>query len=416
MKAFDIAIKDLKQSFRNVSALVFMFGVPILMTTMFVFLFGGTGDSDEAFTMPIVAVQAVNLDQSEIGLGNVLTEILQGESLADLLNVKLNKDAEDARLAVDEQTANVAVIIPKDFTTALLASGDPAEVEIYSDPTLTLGPDLVTNIVNSSLDGFIENNINNQVVIEQLSISGLLADQEKIGLIVEEYRLKNAELHGEFQTVSVENTSGESQESSQIAGFIQMIMVAMMLFYAFYTGASTVQSVLTEEEKGTLPRLFTTPTPQRTILAGKFLASFLTVLIQMTVLLIFGALVFDFSWGPLVKLSLVVVSITITAASFGIFLISLLKNSKQAGVALGAGVTVTGMIGMAKVFTLSIPDPPQAVNYISRFVPQGWALEAIQTVMEGGSNQQLFLTIGVLLLWSLAFFLIGNRRFTRRYA
>ena len=40
-------------------------------------------------------------------------------------------------------------------------------------------------------------------------------------------------------------------------------MGGMMIFYAFFTGASTGQTILQEEEEGTLPRLFTTPTPQR---------------------------------------------------------------------------------------------------------------------------------------------------------
>ncbi len=33
-----------------------------------------------------------------------------------------------------------------------------------------------------------------------------------------------------------------------------------MIFYAFFTGTSTAQSILKEEEERTLPRLFTTPT------------------------------------------------------------------------------------------------------------------------------------------------------------
>ena len=43
MKAFDIAIKDVKQAFRNKTALMFMFVVPILVTGMFLFIFG-SGD------------------------------------------------------------------------------------------------------------------------------------------------------------------------------------------------------------------------------------------------------------------------------------------------------------------------------------------------------------------------------------
>ena len=36
MKILDIAIKDLKQSFRSLFALAFMFGIPLLMTLLFI--------------------------------------------------------------------------------------------------------------------------------------------------------------------------------------------------------------------------------------------------------------------------------------------------------------------------------------------------------------------------------------------
>ena len=49
-------------------------------------------------------------------------------------------------------------------------------------------------------------------------------------------------------------------------------MGGMTIFYAFFTGTSTAQTILREDEDGTLPRLFTTPTSQATVLGGKFLA------------------------------------------------------------------------------------------------------------------------------------------------
>ena len=40
MKVFDIALKDLTRSFRSTFAVVFMLGVPLLVTGMFYFMFG----------------------------------------------------------------------------------------------------------------------------------------------------------------------------------------------------------------------------------------------------------------------------------------------------------------------------------------------------------------------------------------
>jgi ABC-type transport system involved in multi-copper enzyme maturation permease subunit len=53
-----------------------------------------------------------------------------------------------------------------------------------------------------------------------------------------------------------------------------------MIFFSFFTASYAMQTILQEDEEGTLARLFTTPTPRSSILAGKFLAVFFTVIIQ----------------------------------------------------------------------------------------------------------------------------------------
>ena len=47
MKAWNVALKDLTQSFRSMFAVVFMFGIPILVTGMFYFMLGSAGEDDE---------------------------------------------------------------------------------------------------------------------------------------------------------------------------------------------------------------------------------------------------------------------------------------------------------------------------------------------------------------------------------
>ena len=47
MKAVDIALKDMRQSFRSKGAIVFMFVVPILITVLFSFMFGSIAGGDE---------------------------------------------------------------------------------------------------------------------------------------------------------------------------------------------------------------------------------------------------------------------------------------------------------------------------------------------------------------------------------
>ena len=65
-------------------------------------------------------------------------------------------------------------------------------------------------------------------------------------------------------------------------------MTGMLIFFAFFTGGSTAQTIITEDEEGTLSRLFTTPSPPATILGGKLAAVFATLMVQIVVTLVAG--------------------------------------------------------------------------------------------------------------------------------
>jgi len=189
-----------------------------------------------------------------------------------------------------------------------------------------------------------------------------------------------------------------------------------MVFYAFFTGTSTAQSILKEEEERTLPRLFTTPTRQVTILTGKLLSVFMTVCAQVVVLLIAARLIFGIQWGAFLSVALTAVGIILSASSFGIFVNSFLKNTKQAGVLFGGVLTVTGMLGMISIFAMNAPGAAQLGDTVSLLVPQGWAIRGLMQSMDGEPVSAVLFTMLALLIWSAAFFIIGVMRFNRRYA
>ena len=188
-----------------------------------------------------------------------------------------------------------------------------------------------------------------------------------------------------------------------------------MIFYAFFTGTSTAQSILKEEEERTLPRLFTTPTPQATILTGKLLSVFMTVCVQVVVLLIAARLIFGIQWGDFLSVALTAAGIIFSASSFGIFVNSFLKNTKQAGVLFGGVLTVTGMLGMISIFAMSSPGSARLGDTVSLLVPQGWAIRGLMQSMNGEPVSTVLVTALVMLAWSAAFFIIGVLRFNRRY-
>jgi ABC-2 type transport system permease protein len=193
-------------------------------------------------------------------------------------------------------------------------------------------------------------------------------------------------------------------------------MGGMMIFFVFFTTAASIETILTEEERGTLQRLFTTPTSHRAILGGKSLAGVITATIQIIVLLLFGRFIFSIDWGAILPVFLAVVGIVLAAAATGLFLVSFMQNTRQGGIIFGGVLTVAGMLGLIPVFTAGVPEQPEAVQTISLLVPQGWAMRALTETMEGGNVSDVLPFFGGLLAWALVLGAIGQYRLQKRFA
>ncbi len=430
MKIIAIALKNLWRSFRSFFALAFMFGVPILMTVMFSFLFGGIGGDDSEFTIPVTHVMLVNQDRGtdlQIGfemdkntyssMGLMLLEILQRDTYTEIMTLETAIETK-ARKMVDEQQAGLAVIIPEDFSSALLGqSNRTTQIEFYKDPELSLGPQIVQSIVMSVVDGFSSGSLTMSSVTSALQEKGVdLNYEEQMALIQDlSEEMENDPLNS-GQNLNVIPPLAEQDaknQSDSLQTILRSIMSGMMIFYAFFTGTAAAQSILQEDEKGTLPRLFISPTTTTTILNGKFLAGFTMIIVQVVVLLVFANLVFGIYWGATFPLLLASIGLVALANSFGIFIMSLVKGTKQAGIIYGAVLTFTGMLGISSVFVMGTPIE-KAFNYLPLLVPQGWAMNAFTATWKGDWPQILIHTAGMMLL-AILFFFLGNMRFKKRF-
>ena len=416
MKLLSITYKDLRRSFRSLFAIMFMFGVPLLTTALFWFMFGGAGSGDEeGFSLPPTTVQVANLDVGRLpgtgaSLGAELLGLLQSEALAPLMDVSAAPGETQARAAVAQGEAGVALVIPPDFTAAMTGSGQGAGVSLYQDPALTIGPKVVAAVVRQLVDDMAAQSISTAVTLEQLHGAGVVPDAALVDEVVA------AAQASEVPALNVLSPgSTEVAENDELGAVLSLIMGGMMVFYAFFTGASSLQTILIEEEEGTLPRLFTTPTPRPLILGGKALAVVVTLVVQVTVLLWLGNLVFGIDWGGGLPLVLAAAALVVVATATGILLISFINNRRQAGVMFGGVLTLTGMLGLVSVFAAGAPQSG-TMERASLLVPQGWAIRAFRLVEAGASYSNLAPTLGVLLLWSLVFAGIGLLRLRRRFA
>lgn len=434
MKILDIALKDLTRSFRSAFAVIFMFGVPLLVTGMFYLMFGNMAQSG-GFDLPRTTVIIANMDaggpkfqvnpknipggRKAETMGDLIVNILESDEMADLIEVSFAADSQAARASVDSQQAQVAIIIPPDFSEQFADVREgKAVIEFYQDPTLTIGPAIMRSILNRFLDSMGGVSIAVNVFMDEADPSQYALTGQVVQRYLDTSLALSDNLEGELLDVRVPagaQKSAAEESQNLLLSIVGPIMGGMMIFYAFFTGTSTAQSILKEEEERTLPRLFTTPTRQATILTGKLLSVFMTVCVQVVVLLIAARLIFGIQWGGLFSVALTAVGIIFSASSFGIFVNSFLRNTKQAGVLFGGVLTITGMVGMISIFAMGSPGAARLGDTVSLLVPQGWAIRSLMQSMNGEPVSAVLVGALAMLVWSAAFFTIGVLRFNRRY-
>ena len=426
MKILDIAFKDLTHSFRSAFAIGMMVVAPLMLTGLIYFAFGGMSSGDVSMTA--IKVGVVNADELpdnsvlNAPIGDNIRSMFFDESVKSWIEASDYADEASVRAAVDKQEIGVAVVIPQDFTRSYLSGEKNVQVLIVSDPTLSIGPAVVEDMVTMMVDGVAGGGIAIEPIMERLPANGIQPDTAQIPAWIERY----TNWYADFQRNLFHNpdkaalvmaapSAGETETADPFKQMMGLTMAGQMIFFAFFTGANSMLSILREDEEGTLARLFSTPTDRTNILAGKFLAVFITVIIQGLVMLVAGRFAFGINWGEPLAVSLALLGQVVAAAGLGVLLISFVKTTKQGGPVLGGGLTMLGMLG--GLFTANIPGGmPAGFNAIANFIPQGWVLKSWRMVLGGQSVNDLLIPFAAIVVMGIVMFAIGAMKFNKRFA
>lgn len=423
MKIIDIAIKDLMRSSRSFFLLGMTLAAPLLITILIYFAFGSFASGD--LTLQTIHIGILNQDvlpddsPMETPIGNLIRDMFFDESVQSWISAQDFSDEASARQALNQQDIGVVVVIPKTFTQDFFSGNLQAPVRVLQDPTLTIAPSVVKQMIISMLDGFAGGGIAYQTVNERINAHGGTLEPAMIMPFIEAYAnwfsaYQRALFHTPDKAVLLTKppaAQGESQNSLQT--MMGLVMAGQIIFFSFFTGAYSMNSILEEAEEGTLARLFTTPTSRTKVLMGKFLAVSLTVLLQGIILLALGALIFKIRWGNLPAVTLALIGQMFASVGLAVLLVSFIKTSKQSGPIFGGGLTMLGMVGGLFTTNIAMPD---SINRIGNLTPQGCALKAWKLSLAGQPANELALPFLVLLAMGAVMFAIGALMFRKRFA
>jgi ABC-2 type transport system permease protein len=218
-------------------------------------------------------------------------------------------------------------------------------------------------------------------------------------------------------TVNLEYPQAATVTEEDDFSMVQFSVPGFTVLFAFLVAQASARSIYDEKKTGSFRRLLAAPLSKFQLLSGKLLPNVAIVLFQ--ILIIFLASIILLPLTGVGKLSLgqhpgalVAISfcVALCSTSFGILIAAIARTEAQIGGVSALFLWLMGFLGGTMV-PLDIMNSPMLTS-ISRFIPHSYAVNAYKDVLVQGADLNAILpALGILVGFSLIFFLIGLWRF-----
>ncbi|NCF64491.1 MAG: ABC transporter permease [Chloroflexi bacterium] len=386
-RIIDLAIKDLRQITRDRKSFLYLLIMPIAFTLLFGFAFGGNSTAD-----PRLPIGLADKDSSE--LSRQLVTML---AASDVVRIAAQDTgtADLQRQVVEEEIA-AAVLIPAGFGSRLL-DGDPVPVTIVGSGQagFTVEGEVETGTArllsalqaaNLSVDTAINHNLlpsesKRQAHFAEAFIRALAAwEAPPVAIRYDESSALADEVEGVNSNYSVFAHSSP--------GMMAQFAIAGLL------GAAGI--LVVEKKTRSVQRLLTTNMSKSQILAGHFLAMFVMIFLQLTVLILFGQLFLDLPYlgQPLATLTMTVVT-ALFCASLGMLIGAVARKQEQVVVLSLVPMFVLSALGGAWV---PLEFTPQTFQRVAYMTPLAWVLDGYKDILVRGQGLEALGTAVLILL------------------
>ena len=408
-KVWGIAWKDLQLAFASRSRWLRLLGAPALA----IYLVGlGAQAAAQGFD-PAILVDVLDRDQSPasralvVGIAQAHEALIVCPAGSDLppacglSGAALTPELAQERLAGDVTAA--ILTIPERFGAAV-AQGSPAALDFTSGAGLA-----ESEIAFAAVRGVVTR-LGGPIIAAQQSVEMA----ESLG-IATDARFRSERLAqagaawGPPPPVQViAETVGPTDRGVFAAqlrenGF-RLSTTSITAMFVMISLLNIAGPLVEERTRGILRRVGMLPVRRSQLLAGRLLASFLIGLLQFAVMLAFGmALGVDFGAAPWLAL-VVAAAYVLAVAALGLALAAVARTPSQATALATVAWLVLVPLGGGWWPLLLVPDWMQTLGRLS---PVAWCLEALDAlVFYGGTWADLWLPVGVLLLFAAAFFVV----------
>jgi ABC-2 type transport system permease protein len=389
---WSIAQVELRRRLRNRSALVTAFLGPLALAVVFGVLLGGTSSLS-------ITIGVTDADQSEVTTGFVDGLLSADTSDSPVLFVMLDavsrNPLEDARLAVDRDDVDAAIVIPPGFGAAI-TTGAPADIEVVRDPSGLISGEIARSVAQQFASG-----------IEARALAAAAAAQ--LGAPVGTSGPDGPSGLGNFvdstsTAITITEPGGRNVDPAAFFG------VSMSIMFLFFTVSFAARSVVAERANGLVPRMLASSAGAPSIVGGKVIAVSVLGLSGFMTVWAVTDLVFGAPWGSPSAVVVTMCATVLAVAGLATFVCALARTEQQADGYTSMLAFVLALLGGNFV---GPGQAPAALQTIARFTPNGQAIDAFTRVAVDGAgvmdvSRQLSVLIGI----GSCFGVIGLTRIT----
>ena len=391
IRIIDIALKDLMQLSRDFRTFMFLLIMPIVFTFLIGFAFGGFGGGDSDSRLPVGYIS-----QDNHWVTNSLHDLLD-ESEVIRLDENIFHSTSDLEKLVADGDLAAAIVVPYGYGKAMLKNKEVRLIVIAdtgSPAWTTVEAELLT------LTGRLDSAVRTATIINQV-------DSERMPF---NYAFKKSLSAWDDPPIAVTETTSLAVKKTSDQGMTLAHNAPGFMLQFSIAGLLTVAQIIVSERKSrTLQRLLTTATQRIHIILGHYLALFLLIFTQFTILITFGQFVLKVDYLRVSSATLLVAfSAALCISAMGLLIGILARSEEQAIVFSIVPMFVFSGLGGAWV---PLEVTGATFRAIGHLTPVAWGMDGFENICARGLGfESVLLPAAALGGYAILFFTLAAWR------
>lgn len=367
-----IIANNLKVTFRKKGNIIIYIFLPLLGVLLSLLIYGGSDTS-------VLRVGVVNHDNGafSVDLKDVIME-REGFAVFDLNENDINSKLLDFDL-------EAAIIIPEGFSDSVY-NGTTRDVEIIS-------------LKGQATTAWIEQMLNSHIdsLFKLSAASG--GDRQLFDKMYEQFK-------GDKININVIKL-----EDKKVGKYMTLTSIGFLIMFMMLGTSFTSMIILKEKRDRTYHRICSAPVHAKQYILANSITSLLILILQILFILFALKFVFHINTGVSgIALFIILLMFGFVAIGIGLLVTAFSNSSYMAGNLSTLIMTPTCMLGGCFWSPSLMPEFMQKISY---FMPQRWAISAVEKLQANADVTGIYLNLLVLAAFALTLILVSIYKFSR---